>query len=153
MDGMQVVRAKIAQNVALHGRCVMSTVTEDGVPYSYTIGNALKHLPELLLFGFAPDDSRQLLNQWSALMIDRAGEYADGEKIDIGARFPCLARHCTPEALDLTLQVEGFLGHRDYRVTQIVSPDSKGRFPGDPLCEPPYALMPVYARREGNRDR
>jgi hypothetical protein len=145
IDGMQAVRAKIAQHVAQYGRSVMATVTDGGTPYSYTIGNALKNLPELLLFGLPPEHARSFLNRWSALMIERGSEFADGEKVDIGGVFPCLARQCTPAALDLTLQVEGFLGHRDYRVTQILAPDTNGRYPGDPLCDPPYAMMPVYA--------
>ena len=76
-------------------------------------------------------------------MIERGREFTDGELF----RFPKMevdlkAVRCRPSAQDdYTIQATQYLGHRDYRVTQIVIPDVGGRFPPD--CDPPYAQQPL----------
>jgi hypothetical protein len=134
----------IQDNIERLGRSVISVGTIR--PFSYTIGNAMKGLPELFVIGLAPISAAGMLNAWSKRMIDRDGPFLDGEEVDLGGAFPCRAIACRGSVRDeYTIQAGQFLRREDYDVVQMLVPDQAGRFPGDPLCAKPYADVPVLS--------
>ncbi len=139
------MREQFYQNIALHiaehGRSVLSIF--DTPPFTYSIGNATVGLPELLVFGLAPSDARDLINIWSDRMIEHR-PLTDGELVDIGGKFPAMAVACADHVrAEYTIQAGQYLEREDYPVMQMVLPDPAGRFPGDPLCEAPFRALPV----------
>ncbi len=136
---------KMAKQIRNHGRSVINVM--DDPPFTYSIGNAIAGLPELIVFGLHPQDATPLLNVWSRIMVDRGAAFTDCELIDIGGRFPCMAGLCADHVrLDYTFQAGQFLGREDYPVVQIIVPDKSGRFPPDPLCDPAFSRAPVLRR-------
>lgn len=148
-DAYADLYAKMAANIARTGRSVLAVFPSASSPgFVYTIGNSLKHLPELLVVcNLHPDQAIGLLNDCSEFMIERGREFADGELF----RFPTMnvdmkAVHCVPSVReDYTFQAGQYLGHQDFRVTQILIPDAGGRFP--PTCDAPYSQQPVLGRQ------
>lgn len=131
----------IARHIAQQDRAVISVL--DGKPFSYSIGNALRGLPELLVIGLSPNDATALINEWSNRMIEHR-PFLDGELVDIGGRFPAMAVDCADHVRsEYTIQAGQYLEREDYAVIQMIVPDRSGRFPGDPACEAPFRDIPV----------
>lgn len=141
-DYIERMKGEIVKN----GRCVISVINLHAPAFSYTVGNVLRGLPELLVFGLHAHDSAQLLNNWSRIMTERDRAFDDGELVRIieDARyFPVKAVRCSGAARDFTLLVDNLNGAKPYDVMQMLVPDKLGRFPGDPACASPYADVPV----------
>jgi hypothetical protein len=142
-------RRKMAANVARTGRTVVNVFpSPTTLGFSYTVGNALANLPELLIVAnIHPQQATDLLNFFSEIMIGRGREFANGEAIPANPDLPNLmlkALCCVPAVKDrYTVQAGRFLGHEDYRVTQVLLCDAEGRLPGDPLCAVGYRDQPV----------
>jgi hypothetical protein len=142
------IHANIRRNIETHGRCVLSVgCGPDTPPFSYTIGNWIKRLPELLVFRLAPVDALSVLNDLSQQMIGRDTTFNDGDVVSLGGAFPVKIVDANDEArTDYTLGANRFYGHQDYQVLQVLVPDKEGRFPDDPLCAPAYSRLPVLTR-------
>lgn len=142
---MKTLYDRIADGISNTGRSFIS-VAEDH-PFTYSIGNALVGLPELIVFRLWPTDACPLLNTWSKMMIDRGAAFVDGEMIDIGGAHPCMAVACDDHVRQrYTVQAGRFLDAECYAVMQILVPDKSGRFPTDPACDPLYRDVPVLRR-------
>lgn len=138
---------KTIEDIDHYGRsviCVHRCFGCEGPSFSYTIGNHLKGLPELLVIG----SSRAFyLNALSRLMISRGHGFDEGELIQLlELMLPLKLVHVTDlVAWDVyTVQASNFLGHDNYPIMQAVLPDKQGRFP--PECEPPWSLFPILNR-------
>jgi hypothetical protein len=116
---------------------------DDTLPFSYTIGNQLRGLPELLIV--CPlEAGLGALNILSDLMIERGRAFDDGELVGIGGKLPVKVICADQRARDeFTVQAGQFFGTEDYDVQQVLAPDRSGRFPGEPDCDPPYRDVPV----------
>jgi hypothetical protein len=113
----------------------------DGLAFSYTIGNHLKGLPELLVIGTAQGF---FLNTLSHLMIAAGHGFKDGETVRTsGGKEVKLIRANAFAREEYTIQAGEHFGHDEYEVMQVLIPDKEGRFPGDEGCEKPYASVPV----------
>lgn len=136
-DGLQKVLDNVKKTIGKHGHAVIGTETQDGLPFSYTIGlSADGKLPELLIFGLRAEIALTVLNN-GADLLRRAGVPADG--IDVRELFEGLpARFQTADdrAHDFTRMASAWHGHDGYRVAQIVWPDRAGRFPDHPAFDP-----------------
>ncbi len=125
-----------------YGRAVLHVGASD---FTYTIGNANKDLPELLLAGprVNPVSVRNILNILSDKMIERGKPFDDGEMVDVGGKCPVYICEATAAKVktEFTVQVGHILGKTDYRVLQVVLCDPAGRFPWDPGCEFPYSMV------------
>lgn len=138
---------KIEHLIATKNRAVLSVMGEPG--FSYSIGNTLRGIPEVLVLGVPPMEAAHLVYTWSELM-DQRGLFRDGEMIDIGARFPCMAVTCGDLVREeYTLLVHHFV-RPDYDVVQMVAPDEEGRFPSHPLCAKEWRV-PILRTRHGSQ--
>jgi len=112
---------------------------EDG--FYYTIGNALRGLPELLLIGsIDPPLATHILNTLGDYM--RKNEHALPEGLfkpstDWPHDFKIRKTGWRAKAR-YTIQATRFLEREDYVVLQIMICDPQGRYPGDPKCAKPY---------------
>jgi hypothetical protein len=113
--------------------------------FSYTIGNTIKGMPELLVFGIAQSS---LLNHLSELMIKRDRGFKNNEIIDIGGKHPTCAIDADDEEVkkEFTIQAGRYLGHEFYRVQQIVIPDKNGLFPWQVGCAEPYSKVRIWRK-------
>lgn len=140
------LRGQIARNIASYGCHVMGVFADadDGTPpFSYTVGNAQRGLPELLVIGLIDNG---VLNMLSDLMVERGGKFDDGELVSLGGPCPVCIIEASDKVQDqYTLQAKHWAPN-GYAVMQIVLPDKHGRFPWDAGCEAPYCNMPVYRR-------
>ena len=141
--------AKIEETVARVGWSVMHIFPgDDGSPgFCYTIGNADRGLPELLLIGGCGDSWHACLNAVTEVLRKRGRAFDDGERVEYGARFPVLVFDARDDVRDhFTLLAGDHLGHEAYRVQQVVVADPQGRFPNEDGCAEPYRSVPVFRR-------
>ncbi len=113
--------------------------------FSYTIGNARKGFPELLVVGVFQQG--YILNPLSEMMIERGHKFADGELVELGGgKFPvCLIDAAESVKDDYTVQAgEHYSG--DYAVMQVVMSDPCGLFPWQPKCAAPHSRIVVHRR-------
>jgi hypothetical protein len=146
---MDEIREKMAADIASTGRsvlCIFPT-EEGGEAFSYSVGNCLKGLPELLVLGMRPMPAVALINELSQEMIDRGRKFDDGEVFSLGGPCPiCIVDAAESVKADYTIQAGHLVGGRDYGVMQIVLPDPAGKFPWDEGCAEPYSTTKVMRR-------
>lgn len=146
---MDKIREKMAADIARTGRSVLSVFPdgEGGEAFSYSVGNCLKDLPELLVLGMRPEDAGWLINDLSQEMIKRGRKFGDGEVFSLGGPCPvCVIDAAESVKADYTIQAGHLIGGRDYDVMQIVPPDPAGKFPWDEGCAEPYSKAKVMRR-------
>jgi hypothetical protein len=138
---------KMRKDIATMGQSMLGVLGDKNTPpFIYTIGNAERGLPELLIIGAADNSIGDVLNVIGEKMRERGRPFDNGELINIGGKFPLKAINTTPKAKeDYTIQAGQYLGHEDYAVQQLLIPDKHGRFPGDPKCEEPFASCPLLS--------
>lgn len=148
-EALRKLAERVEDNIKRQGRSVMMIGAggkpPDDFPFCYTIGNHLAGLPELLLIGGCEPTFGEVLNVVSDKMKKRGSAFESGDVVDIGATCPVKVVDArSPKAKsDYMVQATNFLRADDYRVLQVLVPDLRGRFPGDPACDAPYALVPV----------
>ena len=139
---------EIQKVIAKYDRQVLAIGPEDkSPPFSYTIGNHVKGLPELLLIGpWNPKHSQAALNTLSEMMIERKHGFANGELVNIGGEHSMQIWDTTVIAkLQYTLQCTEYFGDQNYLVQQMVMPDPKGRYPGDKRLHKRYRVPVLRA--------
>nr|WP_295468864.1 DUF4262 domain-containing protein [Mesorhizobium sp.] len=131
---------EVRQNIESFGQHLFQVFGGGSSPgFTYTIGNADRGLPELLLIGDFPSHiAAGLLNELGAKMREEGKPLATG-LVDIGWSIPVKIRQAGPLARShYTIQVDEYLGHNRYRVLQVMVCDENGRYPGDAGCAPRY---------------
>ncbi|CAM5290854.1 hypothetical protein ATER59S_00536 [Aquamicrobium terrae] len=131
---------EVRQNIDSYGQHLFQVFGDGSDPsFTYTIGNADRGLPELLLIGDFPSDiAAGLLNELGAKMREDGKPLATG-LVDIGWSIPVKVRPAGPRARSrYTIQVDQYLGHDRYSVLQVMVCDEHGRYPGDVGCNPRY---------------
>lgn len=131
---------EVKQNIDAFGQHLFQVFGEGAEPgFTYTIGNADRGLPELLLIGDFPSRiAAGLLNEFGAKMREDGKPLATG-LIDIGWSIPIKIRQTGPLARSrYTIQVDQYLGHDRYSVLQVMVCDENGYYPGDAGCDPRY---------------
>jgi Domain of unknown function (DUF4262) len=139
-----VDHARTAEDIERFGRSILIVGEgEEGWPFSYTIGNHLRELPELLIIGTSRGGA--LLNALSQKMIDAGKPFENGQLVSVGGRLPVKVIRCNVAAAqtDYTIQVGEYFGHQDYSVMQVLLPDRSGKFPGEDGCQPLWSECPV----------
>lgn len=135
------LRPKVEHDIATCGQHligVFPTVENPVTPFVYTIGNAEKGLPELLVLGaFDPNVVGSILNFLGDKM--RAAGCPLPEFVDLGGLFPVKIRTAS-EAVrsEYTVQAGQYLGREDYEVQQVLLCDKSGVYPGDEGINPAY---------------
>lgn len=135
--------------IAEHGQMVMGVfpAADDPDPvtgFHYTIGNAEKGLPELLMIGnFPPRLAQPVLNQIGAMMRDTRKAPPEG-LLDLGEPYlvPFKVRKAGPAAReDYTIQATSRVAGADYEVLQIMLVDPAGKWPGEDGCHPDFDVV------------
>lgn len=148
-----VIKTRYDEMIARYGRAVqwVAPTVEDidrhdpNSTFSYSVGNSLKGYPELLVIGVDQRTGLVVVNGLSELMLLNERAFKDGEMVSLGegalplkvVQAGAMARY------DYACLAGAYLGRQDYPIMQVVVPDSRGRFPGDPECMAPYSLVPV----------
>lgn len=138
------IYAAIERNISRSGQHLFLIFADGETPaFVYTIGNALRGLPELLLISnFPPRVAGGIVNDLGQRMR-KAGRPLEGD-IDVGGRFPVRVRSASAKARQAyTLQAGRYFRHEEYDVLQILLCDPKGVYPGEPGCEPGYDDIPL----------
>lgn len=119
-----------------HIQGVFPVIGDEGHCFFYTIGNAARGLPELLLIGNLPDRiAVQAMNEIGQYMRER-GKQPDEGLLDIGWSFPFKIRNAGGDVRSrYTVQAGQYLGHEGYDVVQVMICDKEGRYPGDEGCQ------------------
>jgi hypothetical protein len=135
----RAVLRRIKHDIKKHGQTVMYIFGDDS-PFHYTIGRALRGLPELLLVvPIKPEIGMSLLNHLDRLMPQAL---PSGSLVDLGGKFPMKVIDASGIAQEeYTCLVNQFAD--EYRVQQVLCCDAEGRFPPD--CAAPYNRQPILA--------
>lgn len=143
---VRAVQDSISDLVERFGWAVVSVMpTKDSpqphVAFAYTIGLHRKGLPELFMAGLAPQSLIDCLNLAAQVLVS-AGGVEDGQTTDrIADRFPCMFRSLPADVVSAKgLQALAFAGG-EVEGAHVVFPDSQGRWPWDPECEPTTRLV------------
>lgn len=112
----------------------------------YTIGNHALGLPELLVVGTVDKAIAGILNALSEIQSNRGTAFTHDELVYVGGKHP------------LRIVDTGAYGHQHYacfariyyatdavEVRQVLLPDSRGRWPDTPGCDPPYRNQPILS--------
>lgn len=138
---------QIAKNITENKRQVLWVGKTTKQPaFGYTIGNQEKLLPELLLIANIPGDLfHTVLNALSDFMLQRRMAFSDGERYTLGTGHPlCIIDAKAPEVkTKYTVQAGQFYKNEDYKVQQILIPDTLGNLPNNPNCMTPFKV-PVF---------
>jgi Domain of unknown function (DUF4262) len=142
----------VEKDIKAYGRriiCVGPTEAEPPTSqndfFAYTVGNARRGLPELLIIGTSRGG--YMLNPLSEMMIERGQKFADGEMIECGCKFPfCLIDANETVKDSYTIQAGEHYSSQDYAVMQVVIPDRDGHFPWQPKCVAPFSHVVVHRR-------
>jgi len=140
---------KHARYIRRFGRsvvCVFPTVDgpDSDLPFSYTIGNQAKGLPELLVIG---SGRGTYLNEMSERMIKRGCAFDHGEIIDTGPgkggeKYRVKIINASDAVREhYTIQAGVFYETHNYRVQQVGLSDLQGHFPGEEGCDPVVVAM------------
>ena len=144
-QGMEAVHKKLMDTIIERGHAVASIHgSEDGPPFSYTVGRTLKGRPELFITG--PIDARiQMAILNDAVRVDEETPLKPGQERDgLLQRFSTRIVEIDPQAASMFV-ARNFFGD-DVRALQIVWPDPDGRFPGDPRFSFPADHQPVFTK-------
>jgi len=133
---------QMANNIAKHGRQVISVMgSSKELGFSYTVGNQEKNLPELLLISnFDPNEIAPVLNSLSEVMIKSGKPIPQGECAAISAVPIMIYPGGTAAKAKYTVQAGQFYNDEEYDVLQLVFPDPKGLWPGDPKCHKDFQV-------------
>ncbi len=111
--------------------------------FTYTIGNHERGYPEFLCI--APGDTCGPILNALTMMQKEENKALTGD-ISLGGEFPVRLVNATNRAkAEFTFQVERYYKTQDYKVTQVLLCDTKGRYPGEEDCEEPYLWQPVLS--------
>jgi hypothetical protein len=143
--------SKIRRIIEQYGVFIYGVACDPPEPFfHYTIGLHGAGLPELLAIGGDENHARivqSVVNALAELMLERKKPFHEGELVQLGGKWPVkIINVATADVTDThTCQVEVFygIGPQDYAVQQVLLPDPKGRYPGDPDCAQPYASWRV----------
>lgn len=143
--------ARAADIIDKTGRCCTTVFGPDAnSAFTYTTGNYLVGLPEVIVFGLVGAHASAMLIELSEKMIERGRAFDDGEDVDLGGRFPLHVLAATDagvrEHLVLTRR---FAGSRTFSVMQAVVCDLEGRLPWDEGCASPYRDVKIWRRCDG----
>lgn len=133
---MAKIEDQVLENIARFGLSVLSIGPDsdnDIPPFSYSIGLSLKEGSELLCESLPPDISHSLISEIASQL----------PKNNIAVDHSCIVRgllqHNMPIALVVvdeedihdtrTIQVSGIIDVYNYKVLQVILPDSSGIFP------------------------
>ena len=135
----QRMHEDIAENIRRAGQHIAAVFPrrgESGEHFFYTIGNAERRLPELLLIGnFSPEIVMHALNLLAEKMRKSEKPLPEG-MVDIGWNLPFKVRKAGPAArADYTCQVDRYYRGVDYDVLQVMFCDRKGRYQDDPKSD------------------
>jgi hypothetical protein len=111
--------------------------------FVYTVGNALRGLPEFLIVGMCDDQG--ILNHLSDMMLERRAAFADRELVTLAPGYmPLCVVDASEDVKDkFTVQATNLLGG-DYRVQQVVLSDKAGLFPWQSGCAAPYCNVVIH---------
>lgn len=127
----------IQQNINASGRsiiCVLPDKTFD-FGFTYSIGNFIHKIPELLIVGFYDVKAGEILNDLSARMLESGKPFMDNGTINLGGLYPVKIINTDARARSIyTIQATQFIGHPDYMVQQVLVPDKHGKFPDEQGC-------------------
>lgn len=140
---MDKFRKQTIADIRKYGRACLGVFgDDDDPPFTYTIGNHKKGLPELLIIG--RHDLNDVLNYLSE-QFAKEGVPPEGAYWMQGAKCPVyLIRATDDRARDhFTVQAGQILGTEGYDLIQVVMPDLNGRFPWESGCTEAYADMPI----------
>lgn len=139
----EMLRPRILESIQKHNRFVMGVMGDVNSPaFMYSIGNHLVGLPEIICVGI---HEQAIMNFWCDAMIKK--KFAHGDLItwanaDVGCRVS-VPYDMRDVRENYTVQAGQFYDHQNYDVIQMIIPDKRGRFPGNPLCEAPYSQLPI----------
>lgn len=145
-----------AKNIKKYGCQLLAIRGDNGdlvakPPFTYTIGNQERGLPELLILGGADKTIGDVLMYLNTLMYERKRAFDDGELVSLEGQYPVKIINASPKAREIhTLQATVYYKTDQYAVQQVIIPDLEGRFPGDLGCEEPFASMPIYSIQSMN---
>src|SRR5262245_12591297 len=112
-------RRKTADDIEKHGRTVIGVFPVKGSKdpineaFIYSIGNAERGLPELLVVGSF--EMGFVVNRLSEIMIERGGKFEDGELVSLGGEHSvCVVDAADSVKANYTVQATNWHGSEDY---------------------------------------
>lgn len=145
------IRQKIAQIIEKSGQFIQIVHLSEGdlpdaQPFMYTIGNFQLGLSELLIVGTDEKFATDILNMLGELQRKRGKAFVEEELVDLGGKFPVrIVDAGEIGRRDYATFVGMFYDREDYKVRQVLLPDTQGRWPDTPGCDRPYCEQPILS--------
>jgi hypothetical protein len=153
-DCNNVIESEILHNIESDGWSLMSVLASP--PFVYTIGleHSFEH-PELIVLGMPPDFAGSLLNKLGQQIASgrhfHPGDICRGEEVGCSANLQ-FGEVSSKARKGYMLSANWFYFGGDFRGLQLIWPDTKHRFPGEPGFEQRfYARQPILAPPDPRR--
>lgn len=146
-EGMQKVVEKHESNVAEFGWSVQAVFGDPstGTPsFAYTIGLSHRGVPDILVLGLPAEAALPILNEIARQLIEDESKTADGTLLHKVANLPLkVAAADQAHAQYFAKMSQSYAETQgiDATFVQIILPDAKGLFPGDPGCDHKIKMM------------
>jgi len=144
-------RDRIEGDIGRCGQFIQAVLASP--PWCYTIGNADRGLPELVMVGIDPYMTMGMLNDAGTAMRTDGRPYVDGEFLTRIASMPMRVDVVHPTQIAGRMQQSVYRESRLGRdpallgALQLVWPDRSGRFPGEAGYDESFAPMqPLLSR-------
>lgn len=130
--------ARIEEAIRSSGQFVQAVLGSP--PWAYTIGNTDRGMPEIVMTGLDPRLMHQLLNDAAEKRIDEEKPLVAGDFVSEIAGVPLRVDAVHPSQIEGMMQqavyreIRSGRNHRAITAVQLVWPDAKGIYPGEPGC-------------------
>lgn len=148
-EAITQLRADVATKVRQHGWTAI-TILDPTAPYTYSVGFTAKGLPELVVFGIAPETVREVFGEVHREVL--AGRpYRPGLYQPEGFGFPVWLLPIPEPTADTLIRV-AIAEYGAAEALQLVVPDEKGRFPWEEGCDPDFIrVQPLQGQAPEDR--
>lgn len=126
------------------GWCIMAIDSgrrSPAPPYAYSVGMCNKGIPELLITGLTPQVACFTLNEICKGLVSGKFRGFDDEQVSglTPVTFKLRELHLkdVEKFLPICVQYSQHTG-KPMQFMQVIFPDTKGSYPGDPACDPKF---------------
>lgn len=133
---------RVRDLVAEHGWMIQGVFptadSDDDEPgFAYTVGLAVFHHPEIIVFGLSADVAEGVLNDIGRRVRDGETFAQQAYERVFGDHYPAWFIHCAAEETERLLTVSAAIHGGPVDALQLVWPDVERRFPWDDGYAPP----------------
>jgi hypothetical protein len=145
---------QVFESVERNGWAVHTLDIEHLPPWAYSIGMSRTGKPDVVIIGLEGTQGGQIINDVCERLYYGLAQGVSGEVLQDVANTPLRLvdlSHAEARPYARVAQFIAKVYQQEPRCMQILWPDSQGRFPDDPLCDPKAIWLQQHTAHPGSR--